>query len=313
MRARKGAQIALPHICAIVGASASGKSALSLQIAQIARERGQRVALFSLDSLAVYREVDIASAKPSKESLAQIPHFAIDMLAPDEPCSFGVFAGALQDALHYCARTESRLLLVGGSGFYLKAMIDGISPAPNALDDAQQARLERILAHPKRAHAMLARIDNMSAQKAHDSYRLRKAFEILLATKQPPSCYFAANPKRAMLPKIPIFELQIERDNLWRNITTRTESMLRQGLLDEVRTICDKYGRDIQPAKSIGFRECLAYFDDVITRDNLAEQIAIHTRQFAKRQRTFNRTQLAATPLPREEILQEILRLWGVA
>ena len=313
MRARKGAQIALPHICAIVGASGSGKSALSLQIAQIAREHGQRVALFSLDSLSVYREVDIASAKPSKESLEQIPHFAIDVLAPSEPCSFGVFAGALQDALRYCARTESHLLLVGGSGFYLKAMIDGISPAPSALDSAQRARLERILARPKRAHALLARIDKQAAQTAHDSYRLRKAFEILLGTGQTPSRYFAANPKRALLPKIPIFELQIERDNLWRNITARTESMLRQGLLDEVRTVCDKYGRDIQPAKSIGFRECLAYFDGMIARENLAEQIAIHTRQFAKRQRTFNRTQLAATALQRDAILEAILRLWGVA
>lgn len=284
-----------------------------MQIAQIAREHGQNVALFSLDSLSIYREIDIASAKPSKESLAQIPHFAIDVLAPDEPCSFGVFASALQDALRHCVRTESRLLLVGGSGFYLKAMTDGISPAPNALDDAQRARLERILARPKHAHALLARIDKQAAQKAHDSYRLRKAFEILLATKQPPSRYFAANPKRALLPQIPIFELQIERDNLWRNITARTESMLRQGLLDEVRTVCDRYGRDIQPAKSIGFRECLAHFDGVIARENLAEQIAIHTRQFAKRQRTFNRTQLAATPLQRDAILQAILRLWGVA
>ena len=89
--------------------------------------------------------------------------------------------------------------------------------------------------------------------------------------------------------------------------------MLRQGLLDEVRTVCNRYGRDIQPAKSIGFRECLAHFDGVIARENLAEQIAIHTRQFAKRQRTFNRTQLAATPLQRDAILQAILRLGGVA
>lgn len=301
------------HICAIVGASASGKSALGLQIAQIAHKQGQKVALFSLDSLAIYREIDIASAKPSAENLERVPHFAINVLVPNEPCSFGVFANALQSALHYCAHTESNLLLVGGSGFYLKAMVDGISPAPNALESAQQARIDKILACPKHAHALLARIDKQAAQNARDSYRLRKAFEILLATKQPPSCYFAANPKKPMLPKIPIFELHISRDNLWHNITTRTESMLQHGLLDEVRNICDKYGRNIQPAKSIGFRECLAHFDGLIARENLAEHIAIHTRQFAKRQRTFNRTQLAATPLSREEILQTILRLWQLA
>lgn len=282
---------------------------MSFRLCEYLYQIKQKVAVLSLDSLAIYCEIDIASAKPESSFINSVPHFALNVLYPNQPCSFANFSHALQDALEHCQQSHSHLLIVGGSSFYLKAMLDGISPAPPPLSDSQKTQLQHLMHNTTDAYSLLQQIDCGYAQKIHDRYRLQKALEIYLATSLPPSVYFANNPKKPQIDKIPVFEIDIEQSTLWNNIENRTESMLQKGLLDEVRSVINRYGKEIQPAKSIGFKECLAYLDNQLSYKELKEQIIIHTRQFAKRQKTFNKTQLQTHRLDSDTIFKQIIQI----
>lgn len=279
------------QIFALIGASGSGKSALGLELA--ARYDGE---IFSLDSLSIYRHIDIASAKPSKDELAQITHYGINELEPDEPCNVMTFWQSLESAMSQ-ARTKRKktLFIVGGSSFYLKSMIDGLSPMPQLPQEILSEVRHRVRAI-ENPYAYLCRIDTAYAHtlKHTDTYRIHKALEVYFATDTTPSAYFATHPRRRLeaLENVPILVLDVPRATLREQIARRTHAMIDRGLLDEVRFLRDSYAPSSQSFKAIGIKESLAFLatgsDDIAT---LCELISTHTAQLAKRQSTFNRTQ----------------------
>ena len=271
-----------PKTIAILGGSGSGKSALSLEIA-----REFPCAILSLDSLSIYQEINIASAKPSALERGEIAHFGIDILRPDETQNVQNFITQFYKAKEFCEQNALHLCIVGGSGFYLKTLLNGISNLPTRRDSTP-TKIQN-LGDLKSQFAFLSRLDSAYANmlKPQDTYRITRALEIYFDTDTIPSVYFKENPPKPILQNCEIFEILLDREILRKRISERTKMMLQNGLLQEVESLIAKYGTQHQWAKSIGIKEVLECKD--ITQ--LESLITTHTAQLAKRQRTFNKTQ----------------------
>ncbi len=273
---------------ALIGATASGKSSLALKLAQ--RHNGL---ILSLDSLSLYRGIDIASAKPSPAELASVPHYGIDLLDPDQPFDVMRFLELYREVADLAVRTARPLFIVGGSSFYLKILLEGISPLPE-LSPGIRTQVEGMLRDPERAFDYLRERAPSYAETLHagDRYRLEKGLLILLQTGEDPREYFRLHPPRPVVEEpLPLFEILREREELRQRIRLRTRTMLEEGLVDEVAGLEARYGREPHPMKAIGIREVLEYFDGVWDYRTMEEKIVTHTARLAKRQRTFNRSQ----------------------
>lgn len=287
---------------AILGGSGSGKTALSLEIAS-----ARNYVILSLDSLSIYREIDIASAKPSIKEREGIPHFGIDLLNPNESQNVHNFIQEYHKAREFCEANHQHLLIVGGTSFYLKMLLCGISPAP-ALSPSQKIQIEAALQNLgdlNEKYRYLSKIDSCYAKKLkpQDSYRIHRALEIYFSTQTAPSLYFENHPAKPILQSCEIFEIVLERELLRKRIQGRTQEMLKNGLIDEVQKLTTRYGFNHQWAKSIGIKETLEYLNPqenamiksqsapITSLQSLCDSISMHTAQLAKRQRTFNKTQ----------------------
>lgn len=284
---------------AILGGSGSGKSALSLEIAST-----YDCVILSLDSLSIYQEIDIASAKPSLEMRQGITHFGIDILRPNEPQNVSNFIQEYYRAKAFCKEHRKHLFIVGGTGFYLKSLLMGLSPSPK-LSLSEKSEIESLihnLGDLNAQYAFLSKIDSLYASKVkpQDCYRIVRALEIYFSTHLTPSAYFTAYPPKPILESCEIFEITLERALLRERIKKRTQEMFKNGLLEEVQTLVSRYGTQYQWAKSIGIKETLEYlnYDSALTQsspisslESLSDSISTHTAQLAKRQSTFNKTQ----------------------
>jgi tRNA dimethylallyltransferase len=272
---------------AIIGPTASGKTAIAHTLAQQAN-----AVLLSCDSLSVFKEIDIASAKPAPDERAGLTYFGIDCV---EPCKrFGAddFIAEFKRAQALCEVQNRPLVIVGGSGFYLQALLTGLSTLPPLTDEIQGA-VERQLQDPIRAHAYLAKYDpDYTARIApQDRYRIEKALLIILATGKAPTQWFRENPPRPLLGRACLFEVQWPTQALRARIQERSAQMLQTGLIEEVCHLERRCGRGAQAMRAIGIKEVLSYLDGRLSFDRLTESITTHTAQLAKRQRTYNRHQ----------------------
>ncbi|MCQ2862515.1 tRNA (adenosine(37)-N6)-dimethylallyltransferase MiaA [Helicobacter pylori] len=270
---------------ALLGPSGSGKSALSIELAQELDAE-----IFSLDSLSIYKDINIASAKPSLKERKNIKHYALDYLNIDERNNAPLFKTLLEDAIK--VSQKEILLIVGGSSFYLKSILEGLSRMPK-LSSEQIIKIEREISTLADPYAFLKSIDPNMAFKIHpnDTYRIHKALEIFYATHTPPSEYFKANPKKPFEHAISLFALSIEKNALHNNIKQRTKSMLHSGLIEEIKALYIKYPKDSQPFKAIGVKESTLFLEKRLTLKELEEAIISNTIKLAKRQNTFNKTQ----------------------
>ncbi|MDY5616844.1 MAG: tRNA (adenosine(37)-N6)-dimethylallyltransferase MiaA [Helicobacter sp.] len=276
-------------IFAILGGSGSGKTALSLEIAQ-----KKQCAILSLDSLSVYQEIDIISAKPTKKEREGIAHFGIDILTPIQLHNVQIFIQEYQKARDFCQKNQHNLLIVGGSSFYLKILLEGLSDF--SLDENQRSEtLVKInaLGDLEKQYHFLKIIDKQWAIriKPTDCYRIQRALEIYFITSKIPSLYFRENPPIPFIENCKIYEIVWQREFLRQRIKQRTKQMLENGAIDEVRGLLERYGKIYQWAKSIGIKEIIGFLEGQISQEELEELISTHTAQLAKRQRTFNKTQ----------------------
>ena len=272
---------------AIIGPTASGKSNLALEIAT-----KHNANILSLDSLSIYKEIDIVSAKPSKKELALVPHYGIDVIYPDEHFSVERFIHIYKEAKRATEKAGKNLIIVGGSSFYLKALIDGISPLPK-IDKEISRRVKKLMHSLQDAYNYLKDKDPLLAQRIspQDKYRIEKALLIIFATNLPPTKYFHMHPPQKIT-SCKIFAIEIAKEDLIERIKRRTKKMIDLGLIDEICYLEKKYTRSPAPMKAIGIKETLDYLDGKIASiDELASMISKHTAQLAKRQRTFNKTQ----------------------
>ena len=265
---------------AIIGTTASGKTALSLEIANKTNS-----IILSLDSLCVYKEIDIASAKPTKIERGDIVHFGIDEVFPNEKFDVIEFLNLYKNAKEYAEKNMKNLIIVGGTGFYLKALVDGISDGLK-----ENTNLDMSL---NDTYNLLYSLDKEYMQKIepNDKYRVEKAYSIYKQSGLTPSEYFLKNPKIALSPNLPIFEILWEKDELTNRISLRTKQMIKTGLIDEIIYLEKKYTRSPNCMASIGIVETLEYLDGKISKQELEDKIIQNTLKLAKRQNTFNKGQ----------------------
>ena len=267
---------------AIIGSTASGKSDLALSLAQ-----QYNALILSIDSLSIYKEIDIASAKPSKSELSMVEHFGIDRLKPDETASVITFIDEYHSIRNKALRENRNIIIVGGSSFYLKSMIDGLSKIPDYSPETLQ-KTKAMLSDLSECHRLLSDIDPLTMDKItpSDTYRIEKMLLIYLP----------------IITECPVLNLQVDREILRNRIALRTDKMIHSGLIDEVAELERLYGRIPNSMKSIGIVETLEYLDGKLTKNELIDQINIHTGQLAKRQQTFNTHQftLSASGLSEE-------------
>lgn len=269
----------------IVGPTASGKSSLALHLAKTFHGE-----LVNCDSLQLYRGFDIGTAKTPPPDRQQIPHFLFDVLHAGEVCSAGDYSRIARATLAEVSARGRLPIVVGGTGFYLRALLDGLPDLPQRDPALRLRMLSREESRPGSLYRLLARLDPAAAARIHsgDIQKLTRALEIRILTKQPLPPSSEADPLTGY--QILILGLDPPRDQLVAAIAKRTRQMFAAGLVDEVQTLlASGLTGEEKPFESLGYKQALAYIRGGMTLEAAIESTEIETRQYAKRQQTWFR------------------------
>lgn len=289
---------------ALIGPTASGKTSLAIALAE-----KLNAYILSLDSLAIYKEIDIVSAKPTVEERAGIPHFGIDYLTPNQTFDVTTFITLYQELYQKAEADNKNIIIVGGTSFYLKMLIDGISRIPDISIDVQN-QVTHTIQNLNHTHQLLHEIDPvyMSTIEPTDSYRIEKMLSLYLQTGISPTEYFNLYPPISILKgAMPVYQVAIERDVLRNRIRHRTEKMVEDGLINEIFHLEKRYTRAPHSMKSIGIKETLEYLDGKYGIETLKEKITTNTMRLAKRQNTFNNSQFQTVEKGSVEMLRKVI------
>ena len=276
-----------PLVLALVGPTASGKTGLALELAD---RLGAEIV--GADSRQVYRRLDIGSAKPAAAERAAVRHHLIDVAEADESFNCArVRALALRAIADIQARGR-RVLVVGGTGLYVKVLRHGLAAGPRP-DAALRAQLEaEEAAEPGALHRRLAEVDPETATRLHrrDRVRLVRALEVYLLTARPISSWQAGHRFAAGGLDMRVVGLEVEPAEIHRRIEARVEAMLRQGLVEEVRGLLDSgLSPDLPALRSPGYAEIGAHVRGLCSLEEALQRMNQSTRRLAKRQRTWLR------------------------
>lgn len=289
-------------VLVIVGPTASGKSALSMRLAEKLQDHQGQLEIISMDSALVYRGMDIGTAKPSAAELQQVKHHCIDICEPSEPYSAAKFAQDTQTLVKSIQERGNIPVIVGGTMLYWRALVHGLSEMPTA-DPTMRAKLEtqaQSMGWPA-LHAELAKVDPITAErlKPNDSQRIQRALEVFLISGKTMSAWQAENPKasgrhddQAQHSAWHLVSLEPgDRKILHQRIEQRFDQMLDAGFLDEVKRL--KANPALHPKlpaiRAVGYRQAWSYLDHQISFAEMREQAITATRQLAKRQLTWLR------------------------
>ncbi len=289
-------------LAVIAGPTASGKSALAAELAQwLAREHPEwPVEIINADSLQLYRGMDIGSAKPSLQERQEFPHHFFDVRNPDEVFTAGDYSRLGRELLSQIRARHAFPMLVGGAGFYLRALFDGLAPGPGR-DDEYRQRLAALEERRGGAlHRALRRLDPSAAARihAHDGNKLIRALEVIHNTQTPLSVVHQTETQKLQGFACLWIALDPEREALRSRIAERTEHMFAQGLLEEVvrlRTL--GYGPEAKAMESVGYKQIQAYLSGTMTLEEAKSDITLRTRQYAKRQLTWFRKETETRPI----------------
>lgn len=283
-----------PPLWVLSGPTASGKSALALELAQ---KLGAEIV--GADSQQVYQHFDIGTAKPSAQALAAISHHLISFLSPQVQYSAAAFQAHADEAIRAIQGRHKPVLVVGGTGLYLRVLLRGLVAGPPRDEELRRSLQEEgDRAGWTRLWEQLREVDPESA--AHiaqgDPIRIVRALEIHQLAGISASSVRRAHGFLEPRHRHRWLTLVPERERLHRSIRDRAEAMWKSGLLEEAKKLCAQGYRDAPPMKSVGYLEALAVLDGKLTAGEALEAIALRTRHYAKRQLTWFRKEPAAMP-----------------
>ena len=286
-----------PLVIVLLGPTASGKTALGIELAQ-----ALDLAVLSVDSRQLYQEMDVGTAKPTAQQRAAARHELLDLRRPDQPINLQEFRAEAEQAIAAEHARRGIALLVGGSGLYLKAITQGMTPPAVPPQPQLRAQLEA-LGQPL-CHQLLCAADPSAGARimANDAVRTQRALEVLYATGQPLSAQQGATP-----PPWRVLELGLNPPDLKRRIALRTAGLYAEGLLEETRGLVERYGADCPLLDTIGYGEAKAVLRGELQKDEAISLTTKRTQQFAKRQRTWFRRQHQPIWLDGGDALQQAL------
>src|SRR5271166_501563 len=279
-----------PPLVVILGPTASGKSTLAIDLAQ--QFSGEIV---SCDSVAVYRNFEIGTAKPARDDRARIPHHLIDVAEPDEPFTAGEYARQARATLNQIVQRGHLPIVVGGTGLYLRALLDGLFPGPQRSDELRERLRSCAVQHGSEyLHRILLRLDPAAAAKIHanDAPKLIRAVEICLTARGPMSQLWRERGRDPLVGfRVLRLGLNPPRDQLYNRINQRAERMFDDGLIAETQSLLQRYGdaREITPIHSLGYQQALQYLRGELNLDQAIAAAQQGHRNYAKRQMTWFR------------------------
>ncbi len=277
-------------LAVVLGPTASGKTALSLALA--GRFAGEIV---NCDSVAIYRDLVIGTAKPTPRERAQAPHHMLDLVAPDAPFTAGDYARLARQLLGEIAARGRLPIIAGGSGLYLRALLEGLFAGPQRSEQLRNRLRQR--AREKEAghlHRVLARLDRSAAQAIHpnDTPKLVRAIEVCLLARRPMSQLWLAGRQPLSGFRILRLGLNPERGRLYARINQRARQMFTAGLVEETRSLLERYrerGDIPMVLNSLGYRQAAQYLAGELTLDEAIAAAQQGHRNYAKRQMTWFR------------------------
>ena len=278
-----------PKIVVICGPTASGKTALGIQVAQQANGE-----IISSDSMQIYKDMDIGTAKPTEEERAQAVHHLVDFVSPDERYSVADFKKDATEKIEDILSRGKLPIIVGGTGLYVNSLIHNIEYKEEITDIEYRNELEKV--DLETLYKQAQEIDPEAAAKvsANDRKRITRILEIYHTTGKTKT-QMEAESRQEVKYDYKIFVLTPERDKLYERINLRVDLMMQAGLVDEVRELLKKYKEFPTAMQGLGYKEVKEYLDGEITEEEMIEKIKQESRHYAKRQLTWFRQYKDAT------------------
>jgi len=308
-----------PLLVVILGPTASGKTALSLAIAE--KFQGEIV---NCDSVAMYREFNIGVAKPSPAERARAPHHLFDFVDPGHYMTAGEYARMAREQLKKISATGHLPIVVGGTGLYLRALLEGLFPGPQRSEELRERLRERAAVRGSaHLHRLLSRLDREAAEKIHpnDKPKLIRAIEVCLASRSKMTELWqqGRDPLRGF--RILRLGLDPDRAALYARIDERAENMFASGLVKETEVLRRKYGAAARALASLGYKQAVQLLNGELTRDQAIQAAQQAHRNYAKRQMTWFRREpdvswlkgFGDDPKVQTEAIEKIECLWSAS
>jgi tRNA dimethylallyltransferase len=279
--------MSLPLLVVILGPTASGKTALSLHVAE--RLQGEIV---SCDSVAVYRELEIGTAKPSQEERRRIPHHLIDIAGPEKLVTAGDYSRQARRAIHDVSACKHLAIVVGGSGLYLRALLEGLFPGPPRSEELRSRLRERAAERgTEYLHKLLCRLDPGAAQTIHanDVPKVVRALEVSISARSPMTGLWKQGRDPLQGFRILRVGLNPDREALYQRINQRAREMFSAGLLEETRILMERYGSSVWPLNSLGYKQAMQHLRGELSLEQAIMAAQQGHRNYAKRQMTWFR------------------------
>jgi tRNA dimethylallyltransferase len=279
--------MSLPLLVVILGPTASGKTALSLHVAE--RLQGE---IISCDSVAVYRDLEIGTAKPTQEERRRIPHHLIDIAGPEEVITAGDYSRLARQAVGGISARARLPIVVGGSGLYLRALLEGLFPGPPRSEELR-SRLRTSAAErgTEYLHKLLRRLDPGAAQTIHanDVPKVVRALEVSISARAPMTGLWRQGRDPLQGFRIIRVGLNPDREALYQRINQRAQEMFSAGLLEETRMLIERYGSSVWPLNSLGYKQATQHLRGELSLEQAIVAAQQGHRNYAKRQMTWFR------------------------
>lgn len=278
-----------PKIVVIVGPTASGKTAISIEVAK--QLNGE---IISADSMQVYKEMNIGTAKVTKEEMQGIKHYLIDVVSPEERYTVSDFKQAAEKSIQEILKKGKVPVIVGGTGLYVNSLIYGIEYQDMQFDEKyrdelmKKAETENGL---RELYKEAVKIDEeaMSKISSNDKKRIIRVLEIYKSTGKTKTELEFLSRQKEIEYDYKVFGMLMDRQKLYNRINVRVDSMIEQGLIKEVDELYQKYKKFPTAMQGLGYKEVIEYFNGILTKEEMIEKIKQESRRYAKRQMTWFR------------------------
>ena len=277
-----------PKVIVICGPTASGKTLLSIELAK--KINGE---IISADSMQIYKDMDIGTAKPTKEEMQGIKHYLLDFVSPEERYSVAQYKQDAKTAIKEIIAKGKTPIIVGGTGLYIDSLIYEIEYSDIKIDEDYRKKLEKIAEEQglETLFNMALEIDPIAMEKIsqNDKKRIMRVLEIYKSTGKTKTEQELESRKNPVEYDYRIFAINWDREVLYQRINKRVDIMIEQGLIDEVKNILKKYDKFPTAMQGLGYKEVVDYINGVYTKEEMIEKIKMETRRYAKRQLTWFR------------------------
>ena len=295
-------------VIVICGPTASGKTALSIELAK--QINGE---IISADSMQIYKDMNIGTAKPTKEEMQGVNHYLIDFVSPDERYSVADYKQEAKKAIRKILKKGKVPIVVGGTGLYVDSLIYEIEYPNMEFDEEYREKLEKEVEENglEGLYEKAKEIDNEAIKKIskNDKKRILRILEIYHATGKNKTDQEKESRKKEIEFDYKVYALKWDREKLYERINKRVDIMLEQGLIEEVKKVYEKYNEFPTAMQGLGYKEVVEYLENNITKEEMIEKIKQETRRYAKRQITWFRKNKQTIWLNAEDKIQNNIQI----